>query len=408
MFQWTKVRTSGGQELYMRVRIARGEYRHFHTSFGKKRTCYNAMANEWDVFPDFLPEDDEDDSDANADDDSDAEDNQVFSPSHMGNSDSFVDTAPDANTLVDSDTLPLQSVITHCLPSMLALDLSDAKAEGDSDMLEVMSYSYGYTSPLGLSLGNDAGLDWNGVLMSLGIVNDPLQVLSSTDKAAIRLFVSHLAMGSQDLPAELDTLNPHNHSSIEHLFEFRNITRPTEGLFIFDTPRSSVCAWVLGVHSASAALYICRYILSNPLVHTILTVAHRLLQRGISFRTLELLPFVPHVETLLATPTPSSYRQQGYHYSQADFDAAMLKCKQVLSTPQGRAALLQGGIVGRIAREFLSLDSALEGPSVEVTKYRAGVMIDSHMRGYQYWDDSLSDLEIGVICGTYVLYTGEN
>jgi len=147
---------------------------------------------------------------------------------------------------MDFDTLPPQSVVTHCLPSMLALDLSDdpsggSKAEEDSDLLKIMSYSYGYTSPLGLSLGNDAGLDWNGVLMSSGIVNNPSQVLSSADKAAIRLLISHLPMGSQDLPAELDTLNPHNHSSIKHLFEFQNITRSMEGLFIFDTPRSSVC-----------------------------------------------------------------------------------------------------------------------------------------------------------------------
>jgi len=62
--------------------------------------------------------------------------------------------------------------------------------------------------------------------------------------------------------------------------------------------------------------------------------------------------------------------------------------------------------VGRIAWDFLSLDAALDGLSVEVTKHRAGFMSPSHMQYHHYWDD-LSDREIDVICGTYVLWTGE-
>jgi hypothetical protein len=184
------------------------------------------------------------------------------------------------------------------------------------------------------------------------------------------------------------------------------IRRPNDTLFIFDTPKSSACSWVIGVESAATALYICRVIVSNPHGHTILTIAYKLLQHGIPFRTLIHLPSVSNVGTLSSKTQPSSYRKEGYKYTTEDFEGAMVKCKRLLTAPQGRAALLQGGIVWRIAREFLSLDAALEGPSIEVTEYCAGFSVASHMRGHQHWDDSLNDLEIGIICGTYVLYTG--
>jgi hypothetical protein len=226
--------------------------------------------------------------------------------------------------------------------------------------------------------------------------------------SAIRVFVSRLSSPSyNDLPRDLDTLNPSNHLSIRDLFEFRDVRRPVTDLFTFDTPPSSACSWILGVHHAAVALYICRYILTNPGAHTILTVANHLLKRGVSFRTLLLLPACNDSEPLYAKAKPLSYRKQDYRYTLEDFDGSMLACKNLLNTPHGRAALLRGGIVARIARQFLSPEGALDGPSVEATEHRAGFMSASHMRGYQYWDDDLSDREIGVICGSYVLWTGE-
>jgi hypothetical protein len=85
----------------------------------------------------------------------------------------------------------------------------------------------------------------------------------------------------------------------------------------------------------------------------------------------------------------------------------MLACQSVLTSPQGRAALLRGGIVGRIAKEFLSMDGVLDGPSVEVTAHRVGYIAPSGKDNTRFCDDQLTDNEIAIICGTYSLYTGE-
>ncbi|KAF8876128.1 hypothetical protein CPB84DRAFT_1853052 [Gymnopilus junonius] len=101
----------------------------------------------------------------------------------------------------------------------------------------------------------------------------------------------------------------------------------------------------------------------------------------------------------------TTYRFTNYKFTFHDFEAVMLNCQAVLSSPQGRAAVLQGGIIGCIAREYLSMDSALEGPSVEVTAHRAGFIAPSGAHGLSYCDDELTQNEIAIICGTYTLYT---
>ena len=156
----------------------------------------------------------------------------------------------------------------------------------------------------------------------------------------------------------------------------------------------------------AAALYVCRYILENPHAHTILTVAHHLLDRGIAFRTLLLLTCSPRQLTVDEPYTPRTYRLVNHTFTKADFDVAMMACQSVLTSPQGRAALLRGGIVGHIAKENLSKDGVLDGPSVEVTAHRVGYIAPSGNDNTRFCDDQLTDNEIAIICGTYSLYNG--
>ena len=85
----------------------------------------------------------------------------------------------------------------------------------------------------------------------------------------------------------------------------------------------------------------------------------------------------------------------------------MLRCQAILSLPQGRAALLRGGIVACIAKEYLSIDGVLAGPSPEVTAHCVGYLGSSGTADILYCDDELTDNEIAAICGTYTLYTGK-
>ena len=81
--------------------------------------------------------------------------------------------------------------------------------------------------------------------------------------------------------------------------------------------------------------------------------------------------------TVTHSYSPRTYRLMSHNFTKADFNIAMLACQSVLSSPQGWAALLRGGIVGHIAREHLSKDGILEGPSVEVTAHRVGYIASS-------------------------------
>ena len=85
----------------------------------------------------------------------------------------------------------------------------------------------------------------------------------------------------------------------------------------------------------------------------------------------------------------------------------MLCCQAVLSLSQGCAAFLQGGIVGRIAKEYLSVNGVLAGPSLEVTGHHVGYLGSSGTNGILYCDDELMENEIAAICWTYTLYMGK-
>jgi len=72
-------------------------------------------------------------------------------------------------------------------------------------------------------------------------------------------------------------------------------------------------------------------------------------------------------------------RLSDYQFGSDDYEAYVRHRAQLLTSPRGRAALLRGGIVARIAREHIAIESALLGPSSAVintyysSRYPAGI-----------------------------------
>jgi hypothetical protein len=276
------------------------------------------------------------------------------------------------------------------------------------DVVQSSSYGYGYVPSMPWSVITEVSTeDWQNVLVTLGFVS-PFSGLDveAHERSAVYDFFTGL-LKKATLAISSDDLNDLNHAALRHLFDFKSIRRPSSELFVFCGHRSVASNWLLGVHSPDVALYVCRYILSNPGAHTVVTVATRLLERGIPFRTLLALQCSPRHRYLTITQpyNPTSFRFANHVFTPQDFEASMLQCQTVLSQPQGRAALLRGGIIWRIAKEFLSVDGVLSGPSVEVTAHRVGYLHASDISGTQYCDDELTENEIALICGTYSLYT---
>ena len=69
--------------------------------------------------------------------------------------------------------------------------------------------------------------------------------------------------------------------------------------------------------------------------------------------------------------------------------------------------MLQGGVVGHIAKEYLSFNGVLVGPSLEVTAHCVGYLGSLDDAGLLYCDDELTENKIAAIWGTYILYTGK-
>jgi hypothetical protein len=184
------------------------------------------------------------------------------------------------------------------------------------------------------------------------------------------------------------------------------ISKKHDGLFflgptsLLDEPH---CFWIIASTTAADALFVDRLLLEKDF--SAISLGHILVDEGIHFRTLQPLPncsIPPSIGTVRAV-IPIRIKDCSFRVS--DYRSYVQEQARLLSSPRGRAALLEGGIVGRIAKEHLGHDSAALGPSSAVTIHRQGFSF-TDAAGVTYWDDRLTDNEICMICGVYHCYTG--
>lgn len=150
----------------------------------------------------------------------------------------------------------------------------------------------------------------------------------------------------------------------------------------------------------------CR-ILSGPESNTY-DMAEYLIQEGIPFRTLRRVRPGPPPPLGPVFDAPISIRLlvSGYKFTSSDYTAYVEERRQLLTSHRGRAALLRGGLVWRLASEHLSLDAAIAGPSRAAVVDRVGFHIKDPYSDDELWDDELTEREINLICGHYICYTG--
>lgn len=134
-------------------------------------------------------------------------------------------------------------------------------------------------------------------------------------------------------------------------------------------------------------------------------VMEQLLLRGITFYVCFRSDEIP-----TGKPGPRNtfsglgYRPESYEPDVLDYQAYVTLRTQFFVSPRGRAALLHGGLIGRLAREVVSHEEVLRGPTDDATI--DGICLwDKHSQ-LAYWDDCLSEQEIDLICGVYHVSTG--
>jgi hypothetical protein len=126
-----------------------------------------------------------------------------------------------------------------------------------------------------------------------------------------------------------------------------------------------------------------------------------LVDRGKAFRTLMLPTRGKKYGPSRGLVLPRRVKE--YVFNRSDFSAYEAERDRFFQLPHARAALLDGGIVWRLAMEVLDAEDALKGPSDSANDFGD---IFSLPDGTRLVDDCLNDDERDLICGTYVAYTG--
>lgn len=113
-------------------------------------------------------------------------------------------------------------------------------------------------------------------------------------------------------------------------------------------------------------------------------------------------------ETLIPTFDPPfglGYLPFDYRPHASDYAAYLQRRDDLLRRTYGRAAILKGGIIGRLARESLG-DRAdflvASGPSDDAPRFGSCIQLGDA----RYWDDDLDCDDEEIICGVYKLSTG--
>lgn len=109
----------------------------------------------------------------------------------------------------------------------------------------------------------------------------------------------------------------------------------------------------------------------------------------------------------LPRPNPTTrltleYRPTAYQFQPADFADYDKKKIDFLAGSAGRAAVTRGGIVWRLSREHIDIKRITRGPTSSAAA--RGVFISNLDNGYLV-DDTLTQEDEDMICGTYTVYT---
>ena len=307
---------------------------------------YDPFKNEWDVCSEFGDEPDDEYSD-----DGDPPTGQV----------------PEDAT---EEYLHINPLDRSPSPLPKDIDVSDEyPATRTSDTLTILSCHYGFVTPL---VELDAGLDDFKDRMRfnrrIGLIDEPIasEEITSLDQAMFR-FVDSLPARSPGAD-DWDLHDRNQNALVHHLLPFSQaVMKDNTEIFVLSSPSSSSCHWVLGIPRATDLLYAFREI-SNGLPN-IYAVARSLLINGIPFQTLcvlERLEKAAPAKPPSKKQSPIPIRFRNYQFTIHDYAAYLRDRESLLLQPQGRATLVQGGILWHIAMDTLGLDVVLEGPSSAV------------------------------------------
>ncbi|KAF8905269.1 hypothetical protein CPB84DRAFT_1745581 [Gymnopilus junonius] len=220
VYIWTKIWSSGGRDVYNRVRLRPSAKETEWSEHELYQKVYNAMTNEWDLCEDFpSPFGNADEPDADLDDN----EAPVGHPSNDG--------ADSHQPLIS--TAELTTIVPMSLSDKTAGELSPPSYS--HDILETLRLVYGYTPPL-VDVGSSDKHDWHTLLHTLGFVSslDELPLMDS-NRHAITVFMDQI-LNSSSILSDINDLDTSNYHPLHHLFKFNEVHHLSDKLLVFLSP----------------------------------------------------------------------------------------------------------------------------------------------------------------------------
>jgi hypothetical protein len=399
----------------LRTLVNRGDAEELFEDTPHQHMRYNAFENEWDICEEFDPTAQIDDADPFG--------NDVTEYEELGeipeNNPPSITTA----TAMPAPTNPTMEATRQDIFAMFGREDSHSAAASPT-FVGTLDYQ------LYLRFGFDCEgtqqpipSDWN---KTRNILQDLQSGVQDVYKAAIAEFVVSLLDQSVDnMPAISWDLSPTSSSFLrDRMGHYLSIN--AQVVEVLQSARSNIIGepnttlqettyllrqplhhssdnsvdWLLAVASPAVALQCVRFCSTN-----VADAARFCVQRGISFNTFARFlhpqshPHVPHHRVTLGA------RPEGYVPDAADYAAYEAARTRFLQSSSARAALLKGGIVWRLAMEFMTPSGVLAGPS-DIASTRGRVIRISGVG--DFCDDELSENDIDIICGVYQVYTGKS
>jgi hypothetical protein len=372
VFVWSRSDTDPSQ--WKREPVTKSMREETLGEYSDRQRRYDSVFNEWDCWGEGDADDDEDDwgpTDAEA-----IRANEDFAP------------APRS-----AQRSPSPPAVVDALPMDPMADVSE--------VVHVLSSRYGFLAPIPVPnrVEQVRPKDVEVFMRLLGLGGKDDSIFSTGLGKVVYDFVEALSSNRDPRPSLWD-LKRECRQPLELTSRIKHIRHLPSDLFYFDFGRSSAVPWKIAVSGAADALYVCRM---DP-TYNEEDIALHLVYRGIPFRTLLPVRQVPRSPSdVRALPI----RLPGYKFTKRDFDAYLHLRAEILTGPRGRAALLRGGILWRLAVGHTSIHDALHGPNTWTLSRRGGFSVGDPDSGEIFGDDDLSPLDEQLLCGAFLLYTGK-
>ncbi|KAF9071896.1 hypothetical protein BDP27DRAFT_1497764 [Rhodocollybia butyracea] len=369
----------------VRVRCAagRGNYESIWERYGPNRRYYESVADEWEVCTDLDPNDTYEPG-------FDDEEDNIFYPVD----DVLVPTA--GSTSSQSYIARLHSRM-QATPGNVVFEFQDA-------IDDVAFHRFGFIAQDTIPSDRPVVFStkvWGQMLDMIGSgrpPKPPVRNQASEHQMCAFFFDLLQAKDLSGAPRCCDLANSQSRPGIPFEMDF-------------------ICDYFL--IKAQEASYDEPFALAIPNASTVLEIARRnwgpktvdimkcLLKEGVPFRTLK--PYT-RPQQYIAPPTRRvgalGIRPAGFSPRMEEYRAYEHRRNEFLRSARGRAALLSGGLVARLARDIVNENDVFDGPTVNaLTSSEKAFCLWDQTQNHAFWDDKLTEEEVDLICGTYEVVT---